>query len=92
MDTVRVGIVGSGFMGRTYAEVLDRHTQGAKLVAVTVGRRAPELAADYGIDYEPTLEAMVARPDIDAVVLATPEADSPRPGAHRRGSRQARPE
>lgn len=74
METVRVGLVGSGFMGRTYAEVLDKHTHGAKLVAVSVGRRAAQLATDYGIDYEPDLEAMVARPDIDAVVLATPEA------------------
>ena len=74
METVRVGIVGSGFMGRTYAEVLAKHTRGAQLVAVAVGRRAPQLAADYGIDAEQSLEALVARRDIDAVVLATPEA------------------
>lgn len=74
METVRVGVVGSGFMGRTYAEVLAKHTRGAQLVAVSVGRRAAQLATDYGIAYEPDLEALVARPDIDAVVLATPEA------------------
>jgi predicted dehydrogenase len=74
METVRVGIVGSGFMGRTYAEVLANHTQGAQLVAVAVGRRAPQLAADYGIDAEQSLETLVARRDVDAVVLATPEA------------------
>lgn len=73
MDTVRIGIVGSGFMGRTYAEVLARHVRGARLAAVAVGRRASQLAADYGIAAEPTIEALVARPDIDAVILATPE-------------------
>jgi predicted dehydrogenase len=73
METVRIGIVGSGFMGRTYAEVLDKHTRGAELVAVAVGRRAAQLAAEYGIAHEPTVEALVARPDVDAVILATPE-------------------
>jgi hypothetical protein len=73
MDLVRVGIVGSGFMGRTYAEVLDKHIRGAKLVAVAVGRRAEQLAADYGIAVEPSIEALVGRADIDAVILATPE-------------------
>lgn len=73
MDTVRVGIVGSGFMGRTYAEVLARHVRGARLVAVALGRRAGQLAADYGVVAEPTIEELVARPDIDALILATPE-------------------
>jgi predicted dehydrogenase len=74
METVRVGVVGSGFMGRTYAEVLDKHARGAELVAVAVGRRAPDLASDYGIACEASIEALTARPDIDAVILATPEA------------------
>jgi predicted dehydrogenase len=73
MDAVRIGIVGSGFMGRTYAEVLDKHTRGAQLAAVAVGGRAAQLANDYGIAVEPSVEALVARPDIDAVILATPE-------------------
>ncbi|NJN19131.1 MAG: Gfo/Idh/MocA family oxidoreductase [Oscillochloris sp.] len=73
MDTIRIGIVGSGYMGRTYAEALARHTSGARAVAVAVGRRAPELAADYDLAVESSVEALVARPDIDAVILATPE-------------------
>jgi UDP-N-acetyl-2-amino-2-deoxyglucuronate dehydrogenase len=73
MDTVRIGIVGSGYMGRTYAEALANHTSGAVPVAVAVGRRAPALAAEYGLDAEPSVEALVARPDVDAVILATPE-------------------
>ncbi len=73
MDTVRIGIVGSGYMGRTYAEALANHTTGATPVAVAVGRRAPALAAEYGLAAEPSVEALVARPDVDAVILATPE-------------------
>jgi predicted dehydrogenase len=60
-------------MGRTYAEVLSRHTRGAQLIAVAVGRRAEHLAADYGIDAEPSVAALVARPDVDAVIQATPD-------------------
>ena len=75
--TVRFGIVGSGFMGRTWAEVAANHAAGAALVAVTGGRRAAALATDYGVPLEPSLEALLARDDVDAVVLASP------PAAHR---------
>ncbi|MCW5853777.1 MAG: Gfo/Idh/MocA family oxidoreductase [Anaerolineae bacterium] len=73
MEVVRLGIVGSGYMGRTYAETTTRLNQGTRLVAVTGGRRAAEMAAHYGIDAEPSVEALVSRSDIDAVILAMPE-------------------
>lgn len=73
MDEIGVGIVGSGFMGQTYAEVLDKHVRGARLCAIAVGRRAQALAASYGVPAAESLAALLARPDIDAVILATPE-------------------
>lgn len=72
--TVRFGIVGSGFMGRTWSEVAANHAAGASLVAVTGGRRAATLAADYDVPLEPTLESLLGRADVDAVVLASPPA------------------
>lgn len=75
--TVRFGIVGSGFMGRTWSEVAANHAAGTSLVAVTGGSRAAALAADYGVPLEPTLESLLGRADVDAVVLASP------PAAHR---------
>jgi predicted dehydrogenase len=57
--------------------VAAHHATGTALVAVTAGRRATALATDYGVDLEPSLEALLARNDLDAVVLATP------PGTHR---------
>jgi len=72
--SVRFGIVGSGFMGRTWAEVAAKHTTGTSLVAVAGGRRGPALAADYGVPLEPSLDALLGRDDIDAVVLASPPA------------------
>src|SRR4051812_19048805 len=37
MDTLGIGMIGSGFMGLTYSEVLARHVRGARLVAVAGG-------------------------------------------------------
>lgn len=75
MAELRIGILGSGYMGRTHAECITKHVTRARLVAVAGGRRAPALAADYGVAVEPDFPALLARPDIDAVLIATPHAD-----------------
>ena len=72
--TWRVGVVGTGFMGRTWSEVAARHAANTQLVAVAGGRRGPALAADYGVDLESTVEGLLERDDIDVVVLASPPA------------------
>jgi UDP-N-acetyl-2-amino-2-deoxyglucuronate dehydrogenase len=72
LQKLRYGILGSGFMGRTHAEAL-RHIQNAELVAVAGGTRAPKLAADYGVALCTSAEELLARDDVDAVVIATPQ-------------------
>jgi predicted dehydrogenase len=72
MDIVRMGIVGSGHMGRTYAHCLVDHNEGVRLVAITGGSRAPKLAKDFEVDYVPDYDALIQRDDVDAVLLATP--------------------
>lgn len=74
MDEVRIGIIGSGFMGRTHAEAFAKYTSGARLVAVAGGSRAEELAGEYGIDADPTVTSLLERSDIDAVVITTPQS------------------
>jgi myo-inositol 2-dehydrogenase/D-chiro-inositol 1-dehydrogenase len=73
IEPIRFGVIGSGFMGRTWAGVIARHVDeaDARLVAVGGGRAAADLAAGYGV---PALEpsALLARADVDAVVVATP--------------------
>ncbi len=69
-----VGILGSGFMGRTWAEVAAHHVGSTRLVAVAGGRRAPALAADYGCRLHDSYAALLADPDVDVVVLTTPPA------------------
>jgi predicted dehydrogenase len=72
--SIGFGLIGSGFMNHTYAECLAKHVPGAHLVAVAVGSRAGPLAAEYGVPVEPSAEALVARPDVDAVIIATPHS------------------
>ena len=72
--TVGIGILGSGYMGRTYAHCLAEHTSDGRLVAVAEGTRAPALAADFGAEHAPSVEALLARADIDAVILASPHS------------------
>jgi len=72
MGELGIGMIGSGFMGRTYSETLSRYCRGAVLRAVTGGTRAEQLAADYGLAREPSLDALLARPDVDAIFIATP--------------------
>jgi len=72
MKAAGIGIIGSGFMGRTYAETLAKHCARVTLRAVTAGSRAEALAGDYGMALEPSVESLLQRHDIDAVFIATP--------------------
>lgn len=72
MTEIGIGIIGSGFMGRTYTETINKYCKRARVRAVTAGSRAGQLAKDYGIDLEPSVESLVARKDIQAVFIATP--------------------
>lgn len=75
MAELCIAILGSGYMGRTHAECIVKHVTRARLVAVAGGRRAPALAADYGVDHETSYESLLARNDVDAVLIATPHSD-----------------
>jgi predicted dehydrogenase len=69
--TIRVGVIGTGFMGRTWAEVATNHVDPTVVVAVAGGRHAQQLALDYDAALEPTTDALLARRDVDLVVVAT---------------------
>lgn len=71
--TVRFGLIGAGGMAHIHAVAIAEQTAGrAALVAVAGGTRAPTLAAEFGAEAAPSVEALLARADIDAVVIATP--------------------
>ena len=74
MKKIRFGITGSGYMGRTHAEAIKRLGPRAELVAIWGGSRAPALAKRYGVVSETHLGDLIARSDIDAIVVTTPHA------------------
>jgi predicted dehydrogenase len=71
--TIRLGLIGSGNMGPTWAEAGLRYAPNATVVAVGGGTRAPGLAAQFGFDAEPSVDALLARPDVDAVIVCSPQ-------------------
>jgi predicted dehydrogenase len=71
--SVGIGMIGSGGMARVHAQAAaDLGPERTRLVAVAGGTRAPGLAADFGADADPTVDALLARADVDAVLIATP--------------------
>jgi predicted dehydrogenase len=74
MKDIRIGVIGSGFMGRTNAETITRYLPGARLLAIAGGSRAPNLAADYQVEAEPSVSALLKRSDLDAVFISTPHS------------------
>jgi predicted dehydrogenase len=71
---MRIGIVGAGTMGRVHAAALQR-IAGVEVTAfgaLAIPERTVTLARELGAALLPDAEALLARPDIDAVVVATP--------------------
>lgn len=72
MRELGIGIIGSGFMGLTYAETLSKYTQNARLIALALGTRAEGLALGYECKWEPEVMSLLGRSDLDAVIICSP--------------------
>lgn len=77
MEQVRIGVIGLGIMGELYVKIYAAHPL-ARVVAVSSRRQArvDEIKTLYGVEsgYTDYLQ-MLKRSDLDAVVVATPDAD-----------------
>ena len=76
MRKLGIGVVGVGEMGKRHAENLRRLVPQAQLLAVADvdGARASKVAAELEIEHSyASLEAMLERKDIQAVLIATPD-------------------
>jgi myo-inositol 2-dehydrogenase/D-chiro-inositol 1-dehydrogenase len=73
-DTIGFGILGSGNMARVYTDALSTQVTGGQVVAVALGSRAADFAADIGAEAEPDAASLLARDDVDVVVIATPHS------------------
>jgi len=72
--TVRVGLIGAGFITELHLEAFAR-VPNAQVVAITGQNteHARELAQRHGIPHvEPSWEALVSRDDVDVVTVAVP--------------------
>ncbi|WP_321576528.1 oxidoreductase [Sphingomonas sp. IC4-52] len=69
---VRVGLIGFGYAGRTFHAPLIRATEGVALVAVASSRPSEVRTALGDVAVTDTAEALVARDDIDLIVVASP--------------------
>lgn len=83
MDTVRIGIIGYGGMGRHHAQYLQKNeVAGAALTAVS-DAYADALdnarkTLGEGIKYFEDPKALIKSGEVDAVLIATPHYDHPR--------------
>jgi len=73
MGEIKVGIVGTGFIGPAHLEGLRRNHIKVAGLAEATPELAQQKAAELGIEKAyPSIEALLADPEIDAVHLATP--------------------
>lgn len=73
---IRAAIVGLGWWGKTQVEAVVG-SEKIKFVACTtrsLSDEAKEFAAQYDMELKPSYEAILADPNIDAVVLVTPNS------------------
>jgi len=78
LKKVNYGLIGCGMMGREHLRNLAL-IPGARVVAVQdpVAELASQAAAQCGAQVAPTLAALLATPDLDALVIASPNHTHP---------------
>ncbi len=74
MTDLRFGILGSGNMATVYADALATQVTGGRFVAVAGGTRAAGFAEQYGGAFEPSVDSLLDRADVDVVVITTPHS------------------
>jgi predicted dehydrogenase len=71
-DSIKLGIIGYGYAGRVFHAPLAASVPGLELAAFVSGDPA-KVAADWpGIPVDPSPEALFSRPELDLVVIASP--------------------
>lgn len=73
-ESLGIGILGSGFMGNTYAELVSEYLDDARVVGVSCGSRAGDLARKYDATLFGSAQELLACDDVDVVFVATPHA------------------
>lgn len=71
MKTIGYAIVGTGYFGAELGRIMNQQ-EGARIVAVLDPDNGEKIAKEYGCDVETDLDTLTSRPDVDAVIVATP--------------------
>lgn len=71
METIGYAIVGAGYFGAELGRIM-KEQEGARVAAILDPDNAEAIAAELGCEVETDLDALCARDDVDAVIVATP--------------------
>ncbi|CUH82580.1 Gfo/Idh/MocA family protein [Tropicibacter naphthalenivorans] len=73
--TIRIAVIGAGIMGADHARIVAEDLPGAKLSVVCDmdAARAQAIADQYGAEAATDPEGVIARDDVDAVIVASPD-------------------
>ncbi|WP_425072437.1 Gfo/Idh/MocA family protein [Sagittula sp. S175] len=73
--TIRIAVIGAGIMGADHARIVAEDLPGAVLQVVCDmdAARAAKIADLYGAQSATDPEAVIARDDVDAVIIASPD-------------------
>ena len=73
MDELRIGLIGTGAIGRTHIERINGRLRGGRVVACSDVNTAfgREVAGRYGCEFFEDGEALAASDGVDAVIVAT---------------------
>ena len=73
---LKVGIVGTGAIGRTHIERINKKLQGARVIACSdpAPDFAKKIAEQYGLKWFATGEEMIASPDVEAIIVTTEDS------------------
>jgi predicted dehydrogenase len=74
MGNIRFGILGCGYFGGEFARILNK-MEGSEVVAVlggSSGKTAKAIAEEINCEIADSLESLICRDDIDAIIVASP--------------------
>ena len=74
---LKAGILGLGWWGRTIVETLCNSDSIRVVAGVDPAAHAAQETSRLGIRHEASLEALIADPEIDAIILCTPHTQHP---------------